>query len=176
MRCLSLFGGTLGAAALVILTSSAAAAQALNVKVGLWEVASKGQASGAPPMDTSNMTPERRAQVEAMMQNMMGNAAKPHTFKTCITKEKLEKDPFQDREEEQSCKRSYLTRTTSVLSFKEECANPAGKTTAEGRFEAVNPESVKGTVKITIDRNGKAMTMNNDLSGKWIGASCGDVK
>lgn len=176
MRLRSLFSGILGGVALVLLGSAAASAQTLNVKVGLWEVTTTGQTSGAPPIDTSNMTPERRAQAEAMMKSMMGNAAKPHTVKTCITREKLEKDPFQEREEEQSCKRSYLTRTTSVMAFKEECTNPAGKTTAEGRFEAVNPETVKGTVKVTIDRMGKAMTMNNELSGKFVSASCGDVK
>jgi hypothetical protein len=176
MRLRFFFGGLLGGVALVLLGSAAASAQTLNVKVGLWEVTTMGQMSGAPPIDTSQMTPERRAQAEAMMKSMMGNATKPHTRKTCITQEKLEKDPFEQREEEQKCKRSYLTRTSTVLAFKEECTSPDGNTTAEGRFEATSPETMKGTMKMLIDRAGKKMTMNNEISGKFVSASCGNVK
>ncbi len=178
MRCRSLLGGTLGAVALVIFTSSAASAQTqtLNVKVGLWEVTTKGQTTGAPPLDTSQIPPERRAQAEAMMKSMMANAAKPHTFKTCITKEKLAEDPFEKREERQDCKRSYLTRTSTTLAFKEECTSNDGKTVTEGHFEATSPEAVKGTMKISIERAGMPMIINSDLAGKYVGASCGDVK
>jgi hypothetical protein len=153
-----------------------AADQVLNVKVGLWEVTNTGQATGAPPVDTSTMPPERAARMEAAMKAAMANAAKPRSFKRCITKEKLEKDPFQEREEANMCKRTYLTRTSSVFAFKEECATEGGKTTAEGRFEVVDSENMKGTVETVINRAGREMTMNNQLTGKFISASCGDVK
>jgi hypothetical protein len=168
--------GVIATFALVVGSSSIASAQTFNVKVGLWEVTTKGQMGGPPPVDTSKMPPERRGQAEAMIKAMLANAAKPRTFKSCITKEKLEKDPFEEREEGQRCKRSYLTRTATVLAFKEECTGSDGNTVTEGRFEATSSEAVKGTLKVVLERAGMPINFNSDLTGKYIGAACGDVK
>jgi hypothetical protein len=62
------------------------------------------------------------------------------------------------------------------MAFKEECVTETGKTTAEAHFEATSTEHVKGTMKINIDRNGRSMTMTNQITASYIGASCGDVK
>jgi hypothetical protein len=162
------------AAAGFVAAGSPASAQALNVKAGLWEVTSTGQGTGVPPVDTSRMTAEQRARYEAVMKSRMNGA--PKTRKTCITKEKLAKDPFEERENGTSCKRTYLTRTSTTMAFQEECAGGAGTRTTEGHFEARNPESVTGNVKIVVDRGGKTMTIHNQLAGRFVGASCGDVK
>jgi hypothetical protein len=161
---------------LVVLSSSSANGQTLNVKAGLWEMTTVGQTSGAPPVDTSKMTPEQAARMEAMMKASAARGGTPRTFKECITKEKLAKDPFQDPESAHNCKRTDITRTSTVMAFNEECVTETGKTTAEAHFEATSTEQVKGTMKIKIDRNGRSMTMNNQITGKYLGASCGDVK
>jgi hypothetical protein len=161
---------------LVVLSASSAQAQTLNVKTGLWEVTTMGQMNGAPPVDTSKMTPEQAARVEAMMKASAARGGTPRTFKECLTKEKLAKDPFQDPESKHNCKRTDITRTSTVMAFKEECVTETGKTTAEGHFETTSTEQVKGTVKINIDRNGRSMNMNTQVTAKYLGASCGDVK
>jgi hypothetical protein len=147
-------------------------AQSFNVKVGLWEVTATVQAGGAPPVDTSAMTPEQRAQVEAMMKNM---TAKPHTNRTCITREKLDKNPF-DNGDGDACKHTVLQRTATVYAFKDECTGEDGATTNDARFVATTPEAVTGTVKIVRNRGGKVTTINSQITGKFVGSSCGDVK
>src|SRR5205823_863391 len=130
-------------------------------------ITTKGQPDGAT-VDTSKMPAERRAQAEAMVKPMLASAAKPRTFKSCITKEKLEKDPFLQPEEAQTCKQSNLTRTSTTLAFKEECTSEEGKTVTEARFEATSPEAVKGTMKIALDRMGMPIRLNTDLTGKYL--------
>ena len=160
-------GALVGAVALV-------SAQSFNLKYGLWEMTATGQASGAPPFDTSKMTPEQRAQAEAMMKNM---AAKPHTTRTCITREKLEKDPFSgDHGQDESCKVTVVQRTATTYAFKEECTGEDGKTTSDARFVAPTPDTVNGTIKIVRDRGGKSMTITSQVTGKYVASACGDVK
>jgi Spy/CpxP family protein refolding chaperone len=69
------------------ITSAANAvfAQTLNVKLGLWETTFVAQTSGMPPIDTSNLTPEQRARIEAAMEMAKNRAATPHTVRTCLT-------------------------------------------------------------------------------------------
>ena len=155
-----------------------ASAQAphLNVKLGLWEATTVAQTSGAPPIDMSNMTPDRRARMEAMLEKMKKSEATPHTFKTCLTKEKLDKSPFQDKNQE-SCKETVVSSSTTEYDVKFQCNEENGSAmSGQWRFEAATPELVKGNGEFTIERAGRKMESNSTLTAKWIGDSCGDVK
>ena len=151
-------------------------AQTLNVKLGLWETTVVSQMSGMPPIDMSNMTPEQRARMEVAMEAAKKRAATPHTIRTCLTKEKLEKGLFQDKDNEASCKHEVVTKSTTVYAVKFDCSREDNNTTGEWRFEAVTPENVKGNGKFTIEHTGRKMSSTGTMTAKWIGSSCGDVK
>jgi Spy/CpxP family protein refolding chaperone len=164
-------------AALVAATAATAMAQvsALNVKLGLWEITSRSQSSGAPAIDTSKMTADQRARIEAAMKARGSAGQTPRTRKTCITKEKLASDGFQEQSPDSSCKKTMVTRTATVEEMKIECTGERAST-SQVRFEAASPDTVNGTMKVTTTRNGAQMGIDIAISGKWLGADCGDVK
>jgi hypothetical protein len=153
-----------------------AAAQKLDVRLGLWEVTMTSQMGGMPPVDTSKMTPQQRAQVEAAMVNAQKMGGVPQVMKQCLTKEKLSKGLFQDNRDT-SCKQTVVTDTTTELGIKVACTAKDGETTTgEYHFQATSPESVKGSGQMTMGRGGQSMSASSTITAKWIGASCGDVK
>jgi len=148
----------------------------LNVKLGLWEMTSVIKTSGELPIPAeylSKLTPEQRAKMEAAMKAQSAGPAQTHTYKSCLTKEKSDSSLFNDRKE---CTETILTSSSTKLSLKATCTFEGVTMSGHGEFEAVSTESVKGTIHMTT--TGGEHTMNTDASytGKWIGASCGDVK
>ena len=153
-----------------------AQAPALNVKMGLWEITTIAKVRGQPPaIDTSKMTPELKAQMEAAMQKMMGDRSS--VAKTCVTKEKFEKSNFLDSKDEpaSTCKRTMTTNTATTLDGTEICTGERART-MHMHFEALSPTSWKGTTNITTTRNGRTTTVDGALTAKWLGADCGDQK
>jgi hypothetical protein len=43
-------------------------------------------------------------------------------------------------------------------------------------FRVVSPDHVTGTVLMVMSRDGKTMTVNSTMEGKWLGSDCGSVK
>jgi len=160
----------------LVATAPAVFAETLNVKLGLWETTMVAQTSGMPPIDMSHMTPEQRARMEAAMEAAKTRAATPHTIRTCLTKEKLEKGLFQDKDNDASCKHKVITKSTTVYAVRFDCSRENNNTTGEWRFEAVTPENVKGNGKFTIEHAGQKMSSTGTMTAKWVAASCGNVK
>ena len=76
-----------------LLAQARAQNPALNVRMGLWDPASTMNIGGdMPGVDMTKMTPEQKAHMQAMMQNMMG--AHPTTVKSCLTPQKFDEDAF----------------------------------------------------------------------------------
>src|SRR5689334_3647145 len=107
----------MGAMALATTTATVLFAQppALDVKMGLWEVTSTTNIGGdMPPVDTSKMTPQQKAQVEQAMKGMMGSHT--NTTKSCMTREKFEKESFMiGNEPNQNCRQTLTTNTRSAF-------------------------------------------------------------
>jgi len=162
--------------AFVMLQPASAGNPNLNVRTGLWEMTTVAQTSGAPPVDLSNLTPEQRAKVEAMMGSIMKSAAMPHTIHTCVTQEKLAKSPFEDLDKGGACKRTIVAASATALDVRFECTQERQTTSGEWRFEAATPELLKGSGHMTIERAGKKMESTSSVTAKWVGASCGNVK
>jgi hypothetical protein len=161
--------------AVLLLGVGAAAvyAEALDIKTGLWEVTVTTQSNGMPPVDTSKLTPEQRARLEAMMKERR----KPETTvnKNCLTKDDLEQSLFLGKkDDEPSCKKDVVS-TARSLSVKEQC-NGNQKSTTDVKLDAVSRENVKGTMHMTLGEGARAMTMDSNISAKWVSGSCGDVK
>lgn len=152
-----------------------------NIKTGLWEITETHNMTGMPPMPAipsealAKMTPEQRAQMEARMKESYGGGQKLTTRKSCVTKEKLEKDSVfgDDRNE---CTRTVLSSSAAMTEVKMQCKEK--EMTSEGtfKFQALTPESVKGTVRMVMTGNGRAMHMDFDFVSKYLGPACGDVK
>jgi hypothetical protein len=171
--CLSSCVAIIAASVAFVGAAPQAARTALNVKLGLWEMTTSVQMSGMPaPEPSGKMTPEEKARLDAAMKGAAAAAATPHTTRTCLTREKLDKSLFQDSQ--QSCKQTMITNTATVNAFKFECTGQP-PSTGEFHFEALTPESVKGTGTFTMTGSTR-MTSRMTMTAKWIGESCGDVK
>lgn len=147
------------------------AADRLNVKTGLWEVTSITLMQGAPPIPAdvlAKMSPEQRAKMEAMFAS---RAEKPrtHVSKECITEEDLQ-EPFKPDQEE-NCTTKVVKSSANSQEFELNCT---GKHVSHGtmRIDTPTPESMTGKLQVEIENEGKAMTLNTQLKGRWLGASC----
>jgi hypothetical protein len=151
----------------------------LDVKLGLWEATTNSETQGVPPIDTSSMTPEQRARIEALLQAQRARGSSPstRTSKSCLTKEKLEKgfldDPARERSE---CKQTVLSSSPAQMHLKVECNADGRGMTGDFNFVALSRESVKGEMMMTIGVGGRGMTSKTTMTAKWLGADCGDTK
>ena len=145
--------------------------QTLNfdAKPGLWEVTSTGKMSGMPIIDMSKMPPEARQRLEEAMKKQQ--TPQTRTTRSCMTREKLEKDMFLDSQQS-SCKRTLVTNTRTVAEAKLECTNEKYPTVGTFRIEALSRENVKGIFKATAG----PMNIDTTMTAKWISDNCGDVK
>jgi len=154
-------------------------AQALDVKLGLWEITTTSETTGTPQIDTSKMTPEQRARVEAALQARGARGATPPRVRRgCITKEAMEKDKnlFQDSQaNDSSCKRTIVTDTRVLQEMRVECAAPR-KMTGTLRVEVLAPDKVRASTKMAAGEGPQVMTFNQIVNARWVSAACGDVK
>jgi hypothetical protein len=166
----------------VIGGSALAADLKLDVKPGLWEVTSSNQMAGQMPAQMpdsvmQNMTPERRAQMEAMMKNMAARAAQPQTRQRCITAEQLKRDAAFSDAQRSDCKQTVTTNSSSDWEVHAQCSAENGRQSdITAHFHADSSTSVTGTVDATVDAQGRTMNMKNTIMAKWLSADCGSVK
>jgi hypothetical protein len=166
-------------AASIVASSAAAVARAqapaLNVNMGLWEITAVTKIGGRMPVDTSKLTPEQKARMEAAMQQMAGTSH-THVNKTCMTREKFNSKNFLvDQTGNKDCKQTLTTNTPTTLDADVVCT---GEPSMKGHFhvDATSPSSFAGTLTTSATGEGNTMTGNVNLTGKWLGANCGDIK
>jgi hypothetical protein len=149
-----------------------------NVKTGLWESTVVTHTTGAPPIPDDMMarlSPEQQQKMAAAMQASRARAAQPHTTRTCLTRDKMDRG-FQHETERPECKPSVVTNTPTILELREECSSSMGSRVVTLHYQAINPESVTGTIHMEMTGGGKTMVSDGTMQGKWISDSCGDVK
>jgi len=171
--------GPLAAGLSLVLFAEAAEPIKLNVKPGLWEIASEGQINGAPPISDdmlARLTPEQREKFQAAMQASMANAAKPTLSKHCMTPEKIQRGLDVGQADNGSCQKKLRSNSASEMEFTEDCSNDKGTTSISEHFAVNGAEQLTGTVHVVRTAGGKTMTVNSTIHGKWLGASCGDIK
>jgi hypothetical protein len=180
--------------ALAILSCSAtwATAQDFNMKPGLWQYTIIGESKGDPmsaasPAERAQMeeakahiTPEQRAQMEAMMKQpmaAMGTAAKPRTWMACTTKENIQKNFARMRVNEpgSTCKTTSIRQTSTVSESREVCSGSnAGNSNTTLLVELPSSETLIGTIHTTM--SGGGYEFNLKINGRWMGPACGDLK
>lgn len=169
LRCVAAILVSAGLAVVVC-----AQAAGLDVKLGLWEITQSAGVGGMPGVDTSKMSPEQLAQIQAMM-SAAGSAARP--TKTCLTKEKLEKETYDlvmARPSSSHCRQKLATNTSTVLDGTVECRG--SESPSQLHVEAVSPTSITGSIETTNTIRGRSMTTTMKVTGQWVGADCGKIK
>lgn len=150
-----------------------------NVKTGLWENTITTQSNGMPPIPDdmlARMTPEQRAKFDAAMKASMARGGHPHTYKYCLTKEKLAQGFNPEDTERHNCKRTVLTNSPKVMEIKEECSEQGGTMLLTVHFEANGSDATTGKTHIVLSKADRTMTSDGTMTGKWLGPDCGDVK
>ncbi len=158
--------------------TTVAIAAALDVKTGLWEVTSQGEASGMPPIPPqalAQMSPQQREQVMAAMAGAMARANQPNVTRSCITHKMLERgwDPNQDHRG--NCAQTQISATSRSLDARMVCTGEQ-QATGNLHIDAMDSETIRGTFNMVMSGGSNTMTVKRTLQGKWLGSDCGDVK
>ena len=148
---------------------------------GLWEhtVTMKGgqmdAAMAQMQEQLSRMPPEQRKQFEAMMgsQGMSMMAGKPTSMKVCLTPEQAARDevPLSGGE----CTQVSRERSGRTLRMKFSCTGQR-QGTGEAEFTFDSDKSHRGRMVMNSVENGKPVRMDIETTGRWLAASCGDIK
>ena len=178
-----------------------AAAEDLNLKPGLWELTGTYETKGDPMSMMSaadkaqmaankaqmeeakaHMSPEQRAQMEAMMKQLTANVdgrPKTSTDKRCLTKEDIHKAAAQFAAEVfagSNCKLTPVKSTATVLERRAVCTSANGANSdSRMLFEAPNPETFTIRVESSVGAKG-GLEIKARSNGKWLGPACGNVK
>jgi hypothetical protein len=145
----------------------------LDVRMGLWEITSTVNVDGRMPgVDTSRMTPQQRAEMAAAMRGT--ETPQTTSVTSCITREDFDRKNFVITED-RNCRQTITKNTKTRL---DETIRCSGDRAANGtlHIEAQTPTAYTGTVKTTAIEQGRKTTTTVTMAGRWLAASCGDVK
>lgn len=149
--------------------------QPLNIKPGRWETTMTTTTKGEMPLPAdalSKMTPEQRAQIEATMKANSGEKTRTYTYKSCVTKEDLEKGMAFGQDEDKKCTHTVLTSTDSRIEVRVACTQEGMSLGGTLHVEALSPVSVKGASQMSGSGGGNTMNVKSSFTSKWIGAVC----
>jgi len=165
----------MGAVLLLPLLAGAADFRPLAVKPGLWEatVTSKVQ---LPDEVLSKMSPDQRAQMEAAVAARSGQAAGPRVVKVCLDKDSLNRALTLGSDPRQNCQRKLFSSSPTKQEVDVECTAENGKLVGRMTFEALSPESGRGTMQMIREGGMGLMKVNVVVNAKYLGPDCGDVK
>jgi hypothetical protein len=166
------------AAALFLTTAWAADMTPMNVKTGQWESTLTTETSGQLPIPQDmldKLTPEQRAKMEAMMKARGAQGARTSVYKSCVTKEDLQK-PFGSDQERKSCKQTVLSSSPTHQEIHMECEIGGGKQSGTFRVDAVDSGNAKGSMEMVASSGGRSMNVNSTFSAKWLGPVCTESK
>jgi len=142
----------LAVAATVVLS-----AQAFDLRLGQWEYAVTSMK--LPPELLAQLPPQARAQAEQAMKQGGGG-------KSCLTAQDL-KDLNLGKSDDEDCKVTSKKITGNVADVTMTCTGDRPHTETV-HYEALSPESVRGTIKNTGGDGPSEMT----VTGKWVAAAC----
>ncbi len=147
-------------------------------KPGLWETSVTVQmpGMGIPEDRLAKMTPEQRAQVEAMMSSRLGRGAQPTTNRSCETPETLKREQTYGADRGKTCKSTPVSSSGSKQVIQLSCENENMKSDGTITVDTPDSEHFNGTIVMHVNSQGRIMDMNQKISGKWISSDCGDVK
>lgn len=121
----------------------------------------------------ASMPPEQRKMMEQMMaQQGVAFGAMGNTVRVCVTKEEAERD--EPPQAQEGCTQQHK-RSGNVWQVSFRCPGPP-PSSGEGQVTLVSPAAYTGSFKLLTDVDGKPERMTMSMSGKWLGADCGNIK
>jgi hypothetical protein len=157
----------------VFVVPAALAAGLSDVKPGLWETTRTTETTGMPPMDFSNVPPERRAKLEEAFKARQAEGPRTSTTRHCITPEDLKRDPYEKADKSPDCKRTRFSQSGSKMTGKVVCEGERA-TTGEFTVEVLSPVAMRQDMKMAITRGANTTTVKSSATSKWLGADCGE--
>ncbi len=164
---------TLSAFAVLFAATLAAQTVPLDVRPGLWKSTITVDQSGAPPIPPealAKLTPEQRAKIEERFK-ARSSAPTTQTHQYCVTREDLSK-PIFGKPDRMNCHETIVRSTSSDQEIHMECDNNGMKSGGTIHIEALNPESVKGSGKMTMTDGARTMNVSSNFTGKWVASTC----
>lgn len=164
----------LATSALLLGTQTASAQRAPDVRPGLWEMTLGGDIDAMidgqikeVEAELADMPPEQRAQMRAMMQNMIEEIRKPR--RECVTKEEAGR-LFEDIFDDGDCDRKLEWGAGGRGVITGRCSDG---TTEKGELVVASDKQV--SMRTTISAPGEpARTFTSE--NRWLSADCGSVK
>jgi Protein of unknown function (DUF3617) len=150
------------------------AAEKLDVKPGLWEIASTSHISGIPPLPKeleNKVTPEQRAAMEAAFRKEAEKGPQTDTDRECITQKEAEQ-PF-DLGETKDCTQTVVRTTRTTQEVRLAC-NGELKGSGVLRVTTPTPETMSGSLDLQLGSGKDAMKVKSQVEGRWLGPDCGD--
>src|SRR5579863_8647312 len=152
-------------------------AATLDVKPGLWEVTTQGEATGMPPIPPqmlAQMSPAQRAQMMAAMQGRMNQ---PTVTRSCLTQKMIDRGMAFDRPGNDHCTQTVVGSSAHSVDVRVVCTGEQQeRTTGSMHMDATSREIITGAFNMVSTDGTNTMTMKRTLQGKWLGNDCGNVK
>lgn len=153
-----------------------AQAQTAPIRPGLWQVHMEREVNGQKAPDMSdrlkNLSPEKRAQYEAMMkQHGVANEGGGMN-RVCYTRESLDRSAWANQATD--CKADFSSRSGKSWKWHTSCPKSGYEADGEANFLDSENYTVKSTSVSKI--NDKVRNSSTTITAKWMGADCGDVK
>jgi hypothetical protein len=171
-------------ASLCATLGAALPAAAQTMKPGLWALSNKmtsndpalGQAMSAMQEHMANMSPEQRQQMQSMMQQHgmqldIGAGGALQT-KICMTREMAERKEFPVQQGD--CRQTFTQQSPTRGHIAFTCTKP--RVSGEGDVTADNDKSYRAHMKIRREEEGRNQVVDMDVTGKWLGADCGNIR
>ena len=105
------------------------------------------------------------------MKDNSGEKTRTLTDKNCVTKEQIDTGLAFGREQGK-CANTIVSSTSSMVEMRVECADNGMNTSGTMRFEAPNPESIKGSNQMSLTGGGRTRNVHVSVTAKWLGPVC----
>ena len=145
------------------------AADGLNVKTGTWETTMTTNTAGMamPAGAMADMTPQQKAQMEALMKQLAASGPKTITERSCITDKDISEGAFhQPADGKCTYKPVVATGKRQEMTF--ECPGDKGVTSGRMVVDAIDSANVKGVMQIRAE----GMTIDSTFKSRWLGPTC----
>ena len=154
-----------------------AAGLSLDVRPGLWEISTSGEVSGTPqipPEMLAQMQPQQQVMAEALVLAIIAQASAPHRMQFCVTPRQVQQGLDLSRIGGGTCRQTIQSRSPSGFDMQMACG---GEDQMRGavRLRVLDRSTVIGNVEVREGVGGSAAAITQNLHGRWLGASCGDV-
>lgn len=169
--------------ALFLTLGTAQATLADGIKPGLWEISSNTSLNGQamPNMEDAmakmnasmeKMTPEARAQMQAMMAKQ-GVGIKVNALQVCISPERAAKGDIPTHEDKK-CNSTVAEQGKDLIRMTFTCENPPSSGESETRL--ISDSQWHSRITVHRQEKGQQQDIHMENDGKWVSSDCGNIK